>query len=84
MRPRAALHRLTTEMVHTHGRPSADSLQASLTAGFEDRKQLYVVLPAAMKTLTNVSNHGFLVANLLLRGFGRAGSTGLRSAASVA
>lgn len=55
----AALHRLATEMVRTHGRPSAQTVQDFLAAGFDERKLLYVVLALAVKTLSNFSNHAF-------------------------
>lgn len=55
----AALHRLTMEMVRTQGRPSAESVQAFLDAGFEEQKLLYIVLALAVKTLSNFSNHAF-------------------------
>lgn len=55
----AALYRLTTEMVRTHGRPAAKVVQDFLDAGFEEKKLLYVVLALAVKTLSNFSNHAF-------------------------
>lgn len=52
----AALYRLTTEMVRTHGLPSDRVVQEFLAAGFEERQLLYVVLALAVKTLSNFSN----------------------------
>jgi uncharacterized peroxidase-related enzyme len=54
-----ALYELTTEMIRTQGRPTAGTVQAFLDAGFEERHLLYVVLAAAVKTLSNFSNHAF-------------------------
>lgn len=53
----AALYRLTTEMVRTHGLPAAKLVQDFLAAGFSERQFLYVVLALAVKTLSNFSNH---------------------------
>lgn len=55
----AALHRLTTEMVHTHGRPAPETVQDFLGAGYSERQLLYIVLALAVKTLSNFSNHAF-------------------------
>lgn len=55
----AALYRLTTDMVRTHGRPEASVVQQFLDAGFDEKKLLYVVLALAVKTLSNFSNHAF-------------------------
>lgn len=55
----AALYRLTAEMARTQGRPSAETVQAFLDAGFEEKKLLYIVLALAVKTLSNFSNHAF-------------------------
>ena len=55
----AALHALVTEMVRTHGRPSAAALQSFLDAGFDEKKVLYIVLALSVKTLSNFSNHAF-------------------------
>jgi uncharacterized peroxidase-related enzyme len=55
----AALYRLASEMVKTHGRPSASAVQAFLNAGFDEKKLLYIVLALAVKTLSNFSNHAF-------------------------
>lgn len=55
----AALYRLTAEMVRTQGRPSPETVQAFLDAGFEEKKLLYIVLALAVKTLSNFSNHAF-------------------------
>jgi len=53
----AALHALTVEMVSTHGRPHAATVKAFLAAGFAEQDILYIVLAAAVKTLSNFSNH---------------------------
>lgn len=55
----AALYRLTVEMVRTQGRPSQETVQGFLDAGFEEKKLLYIVLALAVKTLSNFSNHAF-------------------------
>jgi alkylhydroperoxidase family enzyme len=54
-----ALYELTTEMVRTQRRPGAETVQTFLDAGFEERHLLYIVLAAAVKTLSNFSNHAF-------------------------
>lgn len=53
----AALHRLTTEMVRTHGLPADNVVRDFLGAGFSESQLLYVVLALAVKTLSNFSNH---------------------------
>ncbi|MGD9835183.1 MAG: carboxymuconolactone decarboxylase family protein, partial [Piscinibacter sp.] len=53
----AALHALATEMVTTHGRPSPATVDSFLSAGFQERDLLYIVLAIAVKTLSNFSNH---------------------------
>lgn len=58
----AAVHKLTTEMVQTHGRPDPATVSAFLAAGFEERHLLYIVLALAVKTLSNFSNHAFATA----------------------
>jgi len=55
----AALYALTAEMVRTHGRPNAATVQAFLGAGFQEKDLLYIVLAIAVKTLSNYSNHAF-------------------------
>lgn len=55
----AALYALTAEMVNTHGRPSPATVQAFLSAGFQEKDVLYIVLAIAVKTLSNYSNHAF-------------------------
>ena len=55
----AALHRLSTEMVKTQGRPSAETVETFLSLGFSERDVLYIVLAIAVKTLSNFSNHAF-------------------------
>jgi uncharacterized peroxidase-related enzyme len=55
----AALHATVTEMVKTHGRPSAETVKTFLDAGYQERDLLYIVLAIAVKTLSNFSNHAF-------------------------
>jgi hypothetical protein len=55
----AALYALTAELVRTHGMPAAATVQAFLQAGYDERTMLYLVLAAAVKTLSNFSNHAF-------------------------
>lgn len=55
----AALYALTAAMVGTQGRPSPASVQAFLSAGFQEKDLLYIVLAIAVKTLSNYSNHAF-------------------------
>lgn len=55
----AALYAFTAEMVNTHGRPSPATLDAFLSAGFQESDVLYIVLAIAVKTLSNFSNHAF-------------------------
>ena len=55
----AALYALTAEMVKTQGRPAADTVQAFLGAGFQEKDVLYIVLAIVVKTLSNYSNHAF-------------------------
>ncbi len=38
---------------------AAATLQAFLTAGFQEKDVLYIVLAIAVKTLSNYSNHAF-------------------------
>lgn len=53
----AALHALTTELVHTSGRPHPGRVQECLAAGFSERQVLYIILAIAVKTLSNYTNH---------------------------
>lgn len=55
----AALHALATELVLHHGRPDPVLVKAFLDAGFQERDILYIVLAAAVKTLSNFANHAF-------------------------
>ncbi|UVW28772.1 carboxymuconolactone decarboxylase family protein [Massilia sp. H6] len=55
----AALSAMSVEMVAKHGQPSADIVGQFLQAGFEERDLLYIVLAAAVKTLSNYSNQAF-------------------------
>lgn len=53
----AVLHKLTQEMVRTHGRPAKATLDAFLAADYEEVKVLYIILAIAVKTLSNFTNH---------------------------
>lgn len=55
----AALYATVTELVKTHGRPSAATVKTFLDAGYQERDLLYIVLAIAVKTLSNFSNHAF-------------------------
>ncbi|OGB09550.1 MAG: alkylhydroperoxidase [Burkholderiales bacterium RIFCSPHIGHO2_12_FULL_61_11] len=55
----AALHATTTELVRSHGLPSAETVKAFLDAGYQERDLLYIVLAIAVKTLSNFTNHAF-------------------------
>lgn len=55
----AALYAMASELVRTHGRPQATTVQAFLDAGFQDQHALYIILAAGVKTLSNFSNHAF-------------------------
>lgn len=55
----AALHALASELVSTHGRPQAATVQAFLEAGFTEQHALFIVLATGVKTLSNFSNHAF-------------------------
>jgi len=55
----AALYAATTELVRSHGLPSAETVKAFLDAGYQERDLLYIVLAIAVKTLSNFTNHAF-------------------------
>ncbi|TBR12576.1 MAG: carboxymuconolactone decarboxylase family protein [Rugosibacter sp.] len=55
----AALYATATEMVKSHGQPSAATVKTFLDAGYQERDLLYIVLAIAVKTLSNFSNHAF-------------------------
>jgi uncharacterized peroxidase-related enzyme len=55
----AALYAMATEMVMSHGQPSAETVKSFLDAGYQERDLLYIVLAIAVKTLSNFSNHAF-------------------------
>jgi uncharacterized peroxidase-related enzyme len=55
----AALAAMAVEMVAKHGQPSREIVQQFLDAGFQERDLLYIVLAAAVKTLSNYSNQAF-------------------------
>lgn len=55
----AALSAMAVEMVAKHGQPDPAIVQSFLDAGYQERDLLYIVLAAAVKTLSNYSNHAF-------------------------
>jgi AhpD family alkylhydroperoxidase len=55
----AALYAMVSELVSSHGRPHATTIQAFLNAGFSEHQALYIILAAGVKTLSNYSNHAF-------------------------
>jgi uncharacterized peroxidase-related enzyme len=55
----AALYAMASELVSSHGRPQAATIQAFLSAGFSEHQALYIILAAGVKTLSNFSNHAF-------------------------
>ncbi len=55
----AALAAMAVEMVATHGQPSPARVKTFLDAGYQERDLLYIVLAAAVKTLSNYSNQAF-------------------------
>lgn len=54
-----ALHRLATDIVVTRGHPGAEALNSFREQGYTEHQVLYLVLAAAVKTLSNYSNHLF-------------------------
>lgn len=55
----AALSAMSVEMVAKHGQPSPAVVSQFLESGFQERDLLYIVLAAAVKTLSNYSNQAF-------------------------
>ncbi|WP_075791321.1 carboxymuconolactone decarboxylase family protein [Massilia putida] len=55
----AVLAAMAVEMVAKHGQPSPDVVKRFLDAGYRERDLLYIVLAAAVKTLSNYSNQAF-------------------------
>lgn len=55
----AALAAMAVEMVAKHGQPSPEVVKRFLDAGYQERYLLYIVLAAAVKTLSNYSNQAF-------------------------
>lgn len=55
----AALHRFTSVMFDSRGRPTHADADAFLAAGFTERHVLEIVLAIAVKTLSNYANHLF-------------------------
>lgn len=55
----ATLYAFTTEMLLTHGKPSAAQLQAFYAAGYSEAQVLNIILAISVKTLSNFSNHAF-------------------------
>ena len=53
------LSAFTREMFVTRGRPSKDSVQSFLHAGYSEKQILEIILALAVKTLSNYSNHIF-------------------------
>jgi uncharacterized peroxidase-related enzyme len=55
----AALYAMASELVSSHGRPHATTIQTFLNAGFTEHQALYIILAAGVKTLSNYSNVAF-------------------------
>jgi uncharacterized peroxidase-related enzyme len=55
----AALSTFTDTMLATRGLPSKAVVQAFLSAGYEERHVLEIILAIAVKTMSNYSNHLF-------------------------
>lgn len=55
----AALHHFTQSMVVKRGLPTPADVQAFISAGYDERRMLEIVLAIAVKTLSNYSNHLF-------------------------
>ena len=55
----AALSAMSVEMVAKHGQPSPDVVEQFLGVGYAESDLLYIVLAAAVKTLSNYSNQAF-------------------------
>ena len=54
-----ALHDFARELVRTAGKPSAADAERLFAAGYDETTILNVILAAAVKTLSNYSNHLF-------------------------
>ncbi|MFA7416562.1 MAG: carboxymuconolactone decarboxylase family protein [Rhizobium sp.] len=54
-----ALHNFTRELVATAGKPSAAVADVFLSAGYSESHALQIILAAAVKTLSNYTNHLF-------------------------
>lgn len=54
-----ALIRFTRSMVKSRGLPTRSNVEQFLSAGFEERQILEIVLAISIKTLSNYSNHLF-------------------------
>ena len=55
----AALSAMSVEMVAKHGQPSPDIVEQFLKAEYTESDLLYIVLAAAVKTLSNYTNQAF-------------------------
>jgi uncharacterized peroxidase-related enzyme len=55
----AALSTFTETLLATRGLPSKADVQAFLSAGYEERHVLEIILAIAVKTMSNYSNHLF-------------------------
>ena len=55
----AALSGFTDTLLATRGLPSKAEVQAFLSAGYQERHVLEIILAIAVKTLSNYSNHLF-------------------------
>lgn len=55
----AALYQFTQSMVVKRGLPTSADVQAFISAGYDERRVLEIVLAIAVKTLSNYSNHLF-------------------------
>lgn len=55
----SALAAMAVEMVAKHGQPDPAKVKEFLDAGYQERDLLYIVLAAAVKTLSNYSNQMF-------------------------
>lgn len=54
-----ALYRFARELVKTAGKPSQATADAFLAAGYSETAALNIILAAAVKTLSNYTNHMF-------------------------
>lgn len=55
----ATLYATTVAMVKSHGRPSPETVETFLDAGYKETDLMYIVLAIAVNTLSNFSNHLF-------------------------